>query len=232
VRHDEVLARRWELHGVAKVARGVEVGAGELDGTVVVGGTLVADELVVRGTLEVRGAVRVWGRLRVRGSLETGASVASGEADLDGPIRLGGELAVERALAVRGTLHAPGVRCALLDAHARLTVSGTIEATRIDAELAGDSRLGLVQAQEVRLRGPPLGVVAKVLGRESVVTVDQLEADTVSLESVRVGRVRAREITLGPGAHVATVEGRIVRAHPSSRVGPESWSRPPEGLRR
>ena len=56
--------------------------------------------------------------------------------------------------------------------------------------------------------------------------------DVVEIVSCSLEGVRAGEIVLGRNAHVGTVEGKVVRAHPSSRVGPESWSRPPPGLSR
>lgn len=230
--HEEVRARRWDVRGIAKVVRGIEVDLLRCDGTAVVGGPLVAGELTVAGALEARGPVTVGRRLRVRGSIDAGASVHAHDASFEGPVRLGGELVVDGALRLRGALRAPAVRCEQLRVRGTVAVPGTIASPTIEAVLLGDSSVGSVECRELRLRGPVVNVVERVLGREAVVEVGRVEAEKVWVEGARVGFLRAQEIVLGRGAHVTATEGRVVRAHPSSRVGPESWSRPPLGLSR
>lgn len=232
VRHDGVRTRRWVVRGIAKIAGDVEVGSADLAGTVVVGGRLSAGELSVRGRLDARGVVEVSGRIRSDGGLDAGASVTAGDAQLDGTIRAGGEIAVGAGLRVRGALRCPSLRADGLHLRGSIAVPGTVAATSVDLRLVGDSAIGLVRATDVLLRGPAPNVVRRVLDREVLVTVERVEAQRVRLEAVRVGSVRAPEVVLGPDAHVASVEGKVVRAHPSSHLGPESWSRPPPGLSR
>jgi len=232
VRHEQVLSQRWALQGIAKVVGEVTIGSGRLVGTVIVGGGVAAGELTLIGSLESRGSVVVAGRLHVRGSLDVAGGARSGQADLEGPVQVGKELQVDGRLRVRGSLRAPDVRCAAFELRGSAAVPGSITATSFDAHLVSDSRLGSVRCREFRLRGPAPNVVRRVLGGDPLVTVERVEADTARIESARVQFVRAREIVLGRGAHVVAIEGRLVRAHPSSRLGPESWSRPPEGLRR
>lgn len=232
VRHDEVRAQRWEVRGIAKVLGGVEVGEAEADGSLVVGGPLLAEELRARGSVEGRGPITVAGRLRVRGSLDARSTVKAGAAALEGPVRVEGELAVDTTLEVRGHLRAPAVRGGVLRIRGTADVPGTVTATSVDLAAEGDSAIGTVRCRDLRLRGPRPNVVRRVLGRDAVVKVDRVEAETARVEGAWVGFLKAREVVLGPDAHVAEVEGRVVRAHPSSRVGPESWSRPPAGLSR
>ena len=232
VRHDEVRAQRWVVHGIAKVLGSAEVGVGELDGTVAVGGAFAADQLAVVGALDLRGPLTVTGRFSTHGTFDAGSSVHAGEAFLRGAARVLGELVVEGPLTVRGMLRAPSVRCGALDLYGTAMIPGEVVATSVDVDLVADSALGTVQCREFRLRGPAPNVVQRVLGQPSLVTVERVDAETARIEAARVRFVRAREIILGRGAHVEAVEGRVVRAHASSRVGPESWSRPPHGLSR
>lgn len=232
VRREEVRAERWSVRGIAKVARDVDVGAGDLGGTVIVGGSFAAGELTVHGSLETRGALQVDGRLRAHGSVDSGAGVQAREASFQGTVRATTELAVATTLEVRGTVRAPTVRAGTFLLRGSAAIPGSVVTTTFDARLFDDSTFGLLQASELRLHGPAPNVVRRVLGREATVTVERVEAKTVHLEAVRARFVRAEEIVLGRAAHVATLEGRLVRAHPSSRVGPESWSRPPAGLSR
>lgn len=232
VRHDTVRSSRWVVRGISKVEREVNVGRAELHGTVTVGGAFDADQLTAEGVLEVRGRVSVAGRLRAHGTLDAGGVVAAGEARLVGPVRLLGELSAATLASVRGTLHAPSLRCATLEVKGMAVVPGTVLGTTVDADLHADSALGQVQGRRVRLRGPVPNVVQQLLAPDLAVHVDRIDADSVVLEGVRVGFVRSREVVLGRHAHVGTVEGTVVRSHPSSHVGPESWSRPPAGLTR
>jgi len=230
VAHEALRSERWTVGGVAKVAKDVEVGSADLDGTVIVGGALRAVSVTAVGTLEARGAVEVLGPLKVEGALEAGASVRAQEARLHGRSRIVGALLVEARLEAHGTVHAPSVVCGSLDLRGTAVLPEVTVAGVLEAVLDGDGTFGSIRAQEVRLRGPVPNLVRRILAPEPLVTVERIEAERVSLEGVRVGFVRSPEVFLGRSAHVGTVEGRVVRAHPSSRVGPESWSRPPSGL--
>lgn len=230
--HDEVRAATWQLRGIAKVVHDVDVGAAELHGTVVVGGPLLADELRLDGRLEVRGAIAIARRLRAQGSIDAGAGLRAADATIAGDLRVTGELELNGTARFRGNLQAGLLRAVTLQLDGEVQVPGPVAAERLEAELAAGSRLGEVRATQARLRGPAPNVVRRVLGGGAPVTVTRVEGDTVSLAAVRVGFVKAREIVLGAGAHVAAVEGTVVRRHPSSHLGPEAWTPPPEGLRR
>jgi len=232
VRRDEVRARDWVLHGIAKVVGGADVGGAELDGTAVVGGPFRADRLAVVGSLDARSTVTVAHRLTVHGSVDAGGAVHAGEASFRGVARLGADLVVDATLAVRGQLHASSVRCGTLELRGTATVPGPVVGTAIDVDLVADSAIGSIQCRELRLRGPAPSLVQRMFGNPPVATVERVEAETVRIEEARVRFVRAARIFLGRNAHVATLEGQVVRAHSSSRVGPESWSRPPQGLSR
>jgi len=228
----EVRARDWRVRGISKVAGVVEVGSADLRGTVVVGGTLTAASLEFDGTLEARSQVAVSGKLRGRGQLGAEAGVRAGEAELAGVVRVSGELVASGRLRVRGRLQAPSVRSEVLDLRGSAQVPGEITAPSCRLTLTEDTSIGTIRCRDLRLRGPPPNLVRRVLSEEAIVRVDAVEGETVSIEFARVRFVRAREVTLGRGAHVAAVEGKVVRTHRSSRLGPESWSRPPPGLSR
>ncbi len=231
-RRDSVVAPRWDARGIVRIDHDVQVGQASLDGTTVVGGRLASGQLRSRGSLEVRGPLEVQREFDHRGVLEASGPVRVGSASWDGTARIGGDLAAASVLRVAGSLRANRVAAALVRLRGTATVAGLLTATSLDAELSGDSAFDEVHAHDVRIAGPVPNPVRWALGMETNVTVGRIEAESVDLVAVRAGFVRAPAITLGPAAHLVAYEGRIVRAHPSSRVGPESWSRPPAGLRR
>ncbi len=231
-RRDGIRAARWTVDGVVKVDCDVEVARARLRGTVVVGGELAAGELALSGSLDVRGALTVTGRLRTDGRLEARATVRAGAAELAGVVRVAAELRSDGLLRIRGETSAPALRATAIDLGGRAEVPGALEATAVVARFAGDARLGTVRCRSLRLAGPLPNPLRWVLGREAEVYVERVEAESVYLEGARAAFVRSPEIVLGPASHLLAHEGRVVRAHRTSRVGPESWSPPPLGLRR
>ena len=231
-RHESILAPRWSARGLVKVARDATVGDADLRGTVAVGGSLTASTLYLDGRLEVDGSVEVQGPARARGELRAGRVVRAAELDLRGRLDAAESIVSGGRVAVVGALRSRSVaaREAVVDGF--VEVPGTVAAGRIELALTDGSRLGALEAEEVRLSGPRPSLVGRVLGHAHEVRVGRVEAARAHLEGVEVAFVRAREITLGPDGHVAIVEGTIVARHPSSHVGPESRTPPPYGLRR
>ncbi len=232
VRRESVRADRWRLRGTAKVLGPIDVGRAEIDGTLVAGGSLSAETVRVRGSLDVEGPLAVTGALTSDGAFSARSTVRLGEGSFHGASRLTAAVEAARSLEFRGTLVAPDVQAADLHLEGTATVPGRCRAVRVTARLDGTSQFGAVEAREVRLRGHRTNVVDRALLRWAEVTVERIEAESVELEAVDVEFVRAPTIVLGPESHVTRVEGTVVRAHPTSRQGPESRSPPPDGLRR
>lgn len=232
VRRDSVRSERWTVRGVAKVTHDVDAGQVDLDGVVSVAGSLAAASVRARGTLEVFGRVEVRGPLVVRGDLHVGGPVRAVDLDLDGPTRLDGELSVERRARIRGSFRAPSLSGSLVEIDGSAVVPGDLRAAVLRADLTDSSELGTVTGRTVRVHGRLPNLLDKAFFREPRSVVRRIEADSVDLAAVRVAFVRSREVVLGAGAHVTTVEGTIVRRHSKSHVGPESESPAPYGLRR
>ncbi len=231
-RRDHVHALRWSTAGSVKVLAEVDVGEAKLSGQTAVGGAVSADQLRSGGTLEVGGTVDVTGSLVSAGFLRTRGAVHAGQADLRGVVHLAGDLTVDRSLTVNGSLRAPSVRATGFLAEGALEVPGEVVASHVEVRFREKSHVGSVHGSTVRLTVRPPNPIEMVLGRALPVLVLRVEADSVELEGVDVRFVRAPEIVLGRNAHVTEFEGKLVRRHPSARVGPESRSPPPYGLSR
>ncbi len=232
VRRAEVEAERWHLRGTAKVLGPVKVGLGVVDGTLVAEGPLVAETFTSRGSLELTGPVEVRGRLATEGTFRARSLVRAGEADLRGTTRLFAGIEVARALSVRGSFSSARVEAGAFDLRGTAEVPGALRCGRLYAQLTGNSSFSTIEAREVRLRGRPTRLVDRALLHHTEVKVERIEAEAVALEAVDVEFVRAPTIALGSGAHVTRLEGTVVQVHATSRVGPESKSPPPYGLRR
>lgn len=230
--YDSVVAPRWSTRGVTKVVGSVEIGQGSLEGWVVVGQKLSAEHLVVRGTLEVLGPLSVRGDLSVHGSLRAGSTAKVGDAALTGTVRCDGPLEVERRLVARGSLLLPTLRAGEAHLAGLVKVADELRAGVVDAELADGSEIGRLLARRVQVTGPYGGFVDRLLGRSRSATIDRIEGETIELERVEVRTVVGRKVVLRRDCHVDTLDAASVQAHPTSRIGPESRSPPPPGLRR
>lgn len=232
VRRDSVDADRWTAHGTVKVTADVTLGDGDLEGNVAIAGKVTAATLRSRGSLDVEGAFDVSGIFTGSGDLRAAVTLHAGDMDFRGSVHLGGALSVDRALRVRGALSAPRLTAGAVALEGEAQIAGDLIASAVQARLTNDSSFGLVRARSVRLRGRIPNLVEKVLGRRISVTARRVEADEVELEGIDVQFVHAPKIVLGREAHITEYEGTIVRRHPTGRVGFESRSAPPYGLRR
>jgi hypothetical protein len=232
IRKESVDADRWVATGLIKVTGDANLGEGKLDGTVSLGGRLSATRVQYRGVFDVDAAVEASESLSGVGSLRVGSTVHTATADLKGTVRVSGALTVDRALTVHGSLVAPSATVGELSLEGDARIPGDLVALRVDAYLKENSSFARVRARSVTLRAKPPNLVEKVFFRRVSVSVARIEADEVELEAVEAKFVRAPKITLGREAHVTEYEGTIVKRHPSSRVGFESKSPPPYGLRR
>lgn len=178
------------------------------------------------------GAVDVSGTFTGSGDLRAGLTLHAGDADLRGSVQILGGATVDRTLHVRGSLDVPSLTVGRLTLEGVAEVPGDLVGAAVSARLTGDSAFGQVRARSVTLRGRIPNLVEKLLGRRVTVTVRRIEADEVVLEGVGVQFVRAPRISLGRDAQLTEFEGTIVQRHPTSRVGFESRSPPPHGLRR
>jgi cytoskeletal protein CcmA (bactofilin family) len=231
-RHESLDSEQWTLRGAAKVVHDVDVGAGDLDGTVSVGGSLRAETLTSAGRLDVAGAVEVRGTLSGRGEIRGGATLHVGDVTLRGSLQVLGAVSVDRRLEVVGAVRAASLTASELRVEGDVEIPDTVRAAAVDLRLRGGSRVGAVEGGTVRIAGHVPNLLDKALGHHSSVTVGRIEADRAQLEGVHVDLVHAPEIVLGPGCHVTIVEGTVTHRHPTSHVGPESRSPPPYGLRR
>ncbi|MFY9717307.1 MAG: polymer-forming cytoskeletal protein [Thermoplasmata archaeon] len=232
VRHDSIDAERWVVHGAAKVLRDAIVGPARLDGNVSIGGALRADRLEGEMQLEVAGNVTVRDTIALRGELRVGGTLSAGEATVRGILRVVGAVTVDRRLEILGSTRILSARAAEFRATGVVEIPGPVRAGAVDLHLKNGSRLGAIEARTVRIEAPVPNIFDSLVGRRTLVSVDRIEGETVEIAGIDVEFVHAREVTLGPGCHATTVEGTVVRRHPTARLGPESRSPAPHGLRR
>ncbi|MGC2289302.1 MAG: hypothetical protein WA688_05530 [Thermoplasmata archaeon] len=226
----------WVARGSTKVVGDVEIDAGNVTGSLAVGGKLLARQLDLSGTHRVDGVVRLTEDLRTRGTFRTGAGVSARSAQLTGTVEIGGTLTVAELLRWNGSLEVDhDVRADTVLFQGRLAIKGTLAAQSISGEVDSLSSVGEIEADWIEIRRrkpflPSLFLLPPPSWHE--LEVQRIEATEVHLAGVRVRRLKADRVFLGPHTHVEYVEGAIVQRHKDAHVGPESESPPPPGLSR
>jgi hypothetical protein len=223
----------WVARGFTKVAGDVEIGTGRVTGSLAVGGKLLGRQLDLSGAHRMDGEVRLSGDLRARGTFRTGADVSARSAQLTGTIEIGGTLKVEELLRWKGSLEVGhDVRADTVLFQGRLAIQGTLTAQSISGEVETLSSVAEIAADwiEIRRRKPRFAIFLLPPPPWHELEVQRIEAKEVHLAGVRVHRLKADRIFLGPDSHVEYVEGAILQRDKEAHVGPESESPPPPGL--
>jgi cytoskeletal protein CcmA (bactofilin family) len=225
----------WVAKGFTKVVGDIEVDTGNVNGSLTVGGKVVARRLDLSGMSRVDGELRVSEELRARGTLRTGVDVSARTADLGGTVEIGGSLSVDEQLRWSGSLEVGhDVRAGTVLFQGRLAIQGQLVAKSISGEVDSLSRVGEIEADwiEIRTRNPRFQLFLLPPAPWHELEVQRIEAAEVHLSGVRVHRLKADRVFLGPDTHVEYVEGTIIQRHKDAHVGPESESPPPPGLSR
>jgi cytoskeletal protein CcmA (bactofilin family) len=225
----------WVARGSTKVVGDVEVGKGNVTGSLAVGGRLVARQLDLSGTNRIEGDLQVAEDLRIRGTFRTGGSVSARNAQSTGSLEVGGGVNVAKLLRWKGALEAGrDVSADTVTFQGRLAIQGKLTARSIYGEIESLSSVREIGAAWVDLhkRRSRLPIFLLPPPPWDELAVQRIEASEVHLAGVRVRHLRADRIFLGPDAHVEFVEGTILQRHKDAHVGPESESPPPPGLSR
>jgi cytoskeletal protein CcmA (bactofilin family) len=229
VRRDGVRARSWSAKGGAKILGDVEVETSELAGIISIRGKVRAQRFHLRGTLDAHGAVDIAGPLEVEGTALLAGPVHAGSLNLKGNGKVGADLRVTGNAAWKGRLEVVGeVTAGTVDFEGSLDASGDLVAPTITGRLKGSSRVPNIRSTRLTLTRP--GFLPPM--QTGALTVIRIDASEAHLEGVTAEFVKAEHVTVGPGCHIAAIEGRVVSVHPSSHVGPESRSPRPYGLSR
>ena len=228
-RHDAVRALRWGATGGSKVLGDVEVDVAELTGTISVRGKLTARQLTVRGSLDVGGELKVAEQATVLGSIRCDGAASAGALRVDGAGTFSAAVKVERSAEWKGTVDVTGdLSAGTVEFEGAITATGDLAAPTVVGRLRGKSHVENLKATSLTLTRP--GLVPPL--QTGSLTVVRIDAGDAKLAGVQAEFVKATTIDVGPGCHLAAVEGQVTRIHSSSHVGPESRSPKPHGLSR
>ncbi|MFK3812128.1 hypothetical protein [Bacillus halotolerans] len=148
-------------------------------------GDLTAHKISIYGTMQVRGALHV-GRLKLKGLTEIGGNMAGDSCEAKGKLSVKGDCEIE-------SFHITGC----------VDVTGLLNAGEIDIGLSHD-------ASRVREIGGTSITVKKrarfFTRKKAKLTAELIEGDKIYLENTEAAVVRGKEVVIGPGCKIGTVE--------------------------
>lgn len=218
---DTVDAATFDTSGSATVDGDVRAGRVDSAGRTTVGGDFVAEQVDSSGKTRVDGDFRAL-ELDSSGKLSVGGALEADRVDSSGTVEVSGETRVD-SLHSSGSLLLADAVIDTFDSSGSVTLgelragdatlSGTVEADRIDAEsldieLADDASVGHIVADEVRVRRADEngGLLDRLIKKsESQLTVDEIEAVEVDIEHTVAETVEGETVRLGPGTTVDVV---------------------------
>lgn len=190
-----VRTRMFKSAGSARVQGDLEADETKVAGACAFEGGVTTDVFHSSGSVRVARTLTA-DRVESSGSLEVVADLTADEIVASGSLKVGGSLRADR-------LHASG----------SLVVAGPLVADDVDVELGGSSRVGDVQADEVRVK-----VTGGLFRSRGDLQAGTIQAESVYLEGTTAKLVRGDRVTIGPHCRIQAVEAEELVVHESSEV--------------
>ncbi len=181
-------------------------------GSARVRGPLEAETVKVAGACDFDGDVhcvdfRTSGSSRIAGALQAEDVNISGGLDVAKDLSAV-DITVSGALRVDGDVHGQDFRST-----GSLQIQGALKAPDVDIELAGASRIGTIESQDVSVRA-----AGGFLRARGELTVDKIVAQDIDLVGTVAGYVQGGDVRVGPHCRIDVVVAKDLMVHESSEV--------------
>jgi len=228
------------ISGAGKLGGG-EYGRVTISGSGKVDGDLVAEELRISGSgkvsgrteagqITVSGSARFDGdvvaeEIRVSGSTRVDGGVETKELTCSGSFRAGGHVSAEY-LKATGSLGVGGdAEADIFRASGGFDIDGLLSADKIEIHIGGRCRAREIGGERIEVRragGSLLAGLVRILGVGAGVSrleTTLIEADQIVLEDTTADVVRGKEVEIGPGCRIGTVEySEALKVHEDAEV--------------
>jgi cytoskeletal protein CcmA (bactofilin family) len=186
----------------------------QINGKGDINGDLECDELQVNGLGCVHGNVKT-GSARTAGKSEIDGNLDGQEIIIDGMTEIGGSIKADK-VENRGMLKVnKDCGSESFRSQGGFTIGGLLNAGKIDIELYVSSSAREIGGEEIQIRAGTAFGLKKFLNSifpaiqfNRGLSADSIEGDSVYLENATVKVVRGRDVKIGPGCQIGTVEYR------------------------
>ncbi|MBC7093468.1 polymer-forming cytoskeletal protein [Candidatus Bipolaricaulota bacterium] len=229
------------ISGAGKITGG-EYGDVRIAGSGRVEGDVTAEELCISGSGRVQGnakarEITVSGSAKFAGRVEADVLETSGSCGIDGDAevkefrcsgsqRVGGKLRAHYVRASGSLQVGQDVEADVFTASGKFEIGGLLSADRVEVKLVGNSRAREIGGERIEVHtgsGFSLGInlAGLRLGRFATgsLTAETIEGDEVDLEATAAQIVRGKNVRIGPGCEIGTVEySQSLQVHEEATV--------------
>jgi len=210
-------------------------------------GDVEARQITISGTGEVQGSVNARsfsgsGSFSIRGNLEAGAADCSGSGEIAGSVTAdsfrtsgtakvagkvkAGEVELSGSSEFNCDLEAERFR-----SRGSFAIGGLLSADEVEIVLGGHSRareIGGEQITVVRAAENRVPLWWRWATKRAMLEAEVIEGDGLYLEGTRATMVRGRQVTIGRGCHIQSVEySECLRIDPEASVAGHSYTGQP-----
>jgi cytoskeletal protein CcmA (bactofilin family) len=183
-----------------------------VSGSAQIHGSLECEDARIAGSCDIDGDVkctdlRSSGSTRVAGSLRAADVEVSGSLDVAKDVEAT-DITASGSLRVAGDVHAQDFRSS-----GSIRVAGTMKVSDVDIELGGSSKVGAIEAHDVRIRMG--GGFVRARGD---LTADRIVGNDVLIEGTTAALVQGSDVRIGPHCRVEKVIAHELVVHESSEV--------------
>lgn len=189
----DTVCNEFKCSGSGKVVNSLKVGTGKVSGSAKFEDSLTAEQFSVSGSATIVGPFTV-GELKTSGSLKVESEVKGESIHVSGSIKIEGDCSAEQFYLSGGC-----------------QIGGLLNADQIDIKLGGRCDIQTIGAEAItvkvgHLNGALLDLFSSLFSQEPYLYASAIEGDDIYLENTVAKMVRGRNIVLGRGCDIETVE--------------------------
>ncbi len=211
----------YKFSGAGTVPAG-EYEAVKVSGSARLAGDVRCTSLSVSGSFGGSGSITCSGGVHLSGSASIDGPISAGELKASGAFKCkglrGGDLRVAGAARVDGDMEGDSIRVS-----GSINCSGLVNADRIEIHIEGTCSAGSMGGSEIGIEAKPCsGGLSRFFSKNrcgSMRVAESIEGDNIYLEQVTCPSVIGRNVTIGPGCRIGSVQfSENVEISPDAQV--------------
>lgn len=195
VKGNPVQTREFKVAGSARVSGDLQADTAKIAGSCQFDGSVQVDDFRSSGSVRIAGSLHA-DDVESSGFLQVAEDVRADDLHLSGSFRAGGP-----------------VECDDFRSVGAFRIEGELHAADVDIQLAGDSYVRSIAANDVDVR-----VTGGLFRTQGALKAERIVAQDVYLEGVEADYVEGQDVHVGPHCRIGTVKAQDLVVHQSSEV--------------
>lgn len=189
----DTTCKEFKCSGSGKVVNSLKIGTGKVSGSAKFEDQVIADAFTVSGSATIVGPFTV-GELKSSGSLKVETEVKAESIHVSGSLKVESDCSAEQFYLSGGC-----------------QIGGLLNADQIDIKLGGRCDIQAIGSESITVKighfnGALMDLFSSLFSQEPYLYANSIESDDIYLENTIAKTVRGRNIVIGRGCDIETVE--------------------------